>query len=35
MNKINVKEIDKKWQDFWLKKKTNFENAKKIRNFIV
>ena len=33
MNKINVKEIDKKWQDFWLKKKTNFENTKKNKKF--
>ena len=33
MNKINVKEIDKKWQDFWLKKKTNFKNTKKNKKF--
>ena len=33
MNKINVKEIDKKWQDFWLKKKINFENTKKNKKF--
>ena len=33
MNKIDVKEIDKKWQDFWLKKKTNFKNTKKNKKF--
>ncbi len=35
MNKLNVKEVDKKWQDFWVKKKINFKNTEKKRNFIV
>ena len=27
MNKINVEEIDKKWQIFWEKKKNRFKNT--------
>ncbi len=33
MNKINVKEIDKKWQNFWLKNKIDFKNIKKNKKF--
>jgi len=33
MNKIDVKEIDKKWQDFWLNKKIIFKNIKKNKKF--
>ena len=33
MNKIDVKEIDKKWQDFWLKKKVEAKNIKKEKKF--
>ena len=35
MNKINVEEIDKKWQTFWSKKKINLKNTDKKKNFIV
>ena len=34
MNKIDVKEIDKKWQNFWLKIKLP-KNTNKKKNFIV
>tara|TARA_B100000959_G_scaffold196236_1_gene205213 strand:+ start:1678 stop:4191 length:2514 start_codon:yes stop_codon:yes gene_type:complete len=33
MNKLDVKEIDKKWQDFWLKKKITFKKTKKNKKF--
>ena len=33
MNRIDVKEIDKKWQNFWLKNKTKFKNTKKDKKF--
>jgi len=33
MNKLNVKEIDKKWQNFWLKEKIVFKNTKKNKKF--
>ena len=33
MNKIDVKEIDKKWQNFWLKNKIEFKNTKKNKKF--
>ena len=33
MNKINVEEVDKKWQDFWLKKKNSFKNTDKNKKF--
>ena len=33
MNKIDVKKIDKKWQDFWLNKKNIFKNTDKKKKF--
>ena len=27
MNKINLEEVDKKWQTFWSKKKYQFKNT--------
>jgi len=33
MNKINVEEIDKKWQFFWSKKKNQFKNTDKKKKF--
>ncbi len=33
MNKIDVKEIDKKWQDFWLNNKIKFKNTEKNKKF--
>ena len=33
MNKLNVKEIDEKWQNFWLKEKIIFKNTKKNKKF--
>ncbi len=33
MNKINVEEIDKKWQTFWIKKKNSFKNTDKNKKF--
>ena len=33
MNKIDVKKIDKKWQDFWLNKKNIFKNIDKKSKF--
>ena len=33
MNKLNVKEIDEKWQNFWLKEKNIFKNTKKNKKF--
>tara|TARA_A100001011_G_scaffold400597_1_gene516688 strand:+ start:730 stop:3249 length:2520 start_codon:yes stop_codon:yes gene_type:complete len=33
MNKLDVKEIDKKWQNFWLKKKALFKNTEKKKKF--
>ena len=33
MNKINVGEIDKKWQLFWSKKKNQFKNTDKKKKF--
>ena len=35
MNKINLEEIDKKWQTFWSKKKINLKIRIKKKNFIV
>ena len=35
MNKVDVKEIDKKWQNFWLKNKISFKITNKKKNFIV
>ena len=35
MNKLDVKEVDKKWQDFWLKKKTNFKNTEKKKEILL
>ena len=35
MNKINLEEVDKKWQTFWSKKKYQFKNTDKKKNFIV
>ena len=33
MNKLIVNEIDKKWQNFWLKEKITFKNTKKNKKF--
>ena len=33
MNKLDVKEIDKKWQNFWLDKKALFKNTDKKKKF--
>ena len=33
MNKVDVKEIDKKWQNFWLKNKDLFKNTDKKKKF--
>ena len=33
MNKLDVKEIDKKWQNFWLKKEIAFKKVKKNKKF--
>ena len=33
MNKINVEEIDKKWQTFWSKRKNQFKNTDKKKKF--
>ncbi len=33
MNTINIKEIDKKWQVFWSKKKNQFKNTDKKKKF--
>ena len=33
MNKIDVKKIDKKWQNYWLKKKNLFKNTNKKKKF--
>ena len=33
MNKINVEEIDKKWQFFWSKRKNQFKNTDKKKKF--
>ena len=29
MNKVDVKNIDKKWQDFWSSNKNSFKNTDK------
>ena len=33
MNKVDVKEIDKKWQNFWLKKKDSPKITNKKKKF--
>ena len=33
MQRYNSKIVEEKWQDFWLKKKTNFKNTKKNKKF--
>ena len=33
MNKVDVKDIDKKWQDFWSSNKKSFKNTDKKKNF--
>ena len=33
MDRVNIKEIDKKWQNFWLKKKNVFKNTNKKKKF--
>ncbi len=33
MNKINVEEVDKKWQTFWSSKKNSFKNTDKNKKF--
>ena len=33
MNKVDVKEIDKKWQNFWLKNKGSFNSTEKKKKF--
>ena len=33
MDRVNIKEIDKKWQNFWLKKKNIFKNINKKKKF--
>ena len=33
MNKINLEEVDKKWQTFWSKKKYQFKNTDKKKKF--
>ena len=35
MNKLDVKEIDKKWQNFWLEKKLYLKIQTKRKNFIA
>ena len=35
MDKINISNIDKKWQSFWSEKKNKFKNTDKNKNFIV
>ena len=35
MDKINLKEIDKKWQLFWSKKKNKFKHTDIKKSFIV
>ena len=35
MNKVDVKEIDKKWQNFWSKNKNHLKLPTKKKNFIV
>ena len=33
MNKVDVKEIDKKWQDFWSNTNNVFKNTHKEKKF--
>ena len=33
MNKVDVKDIDKKWQDFWSSNKNSFKNTDKKKKF--
>ncbi len=33
MNKVDVKDIDKKWQDFWSRNKNSFKNTDKKKKF--
>ena len=33
MNKVDVKNIDKKWQDFWSSNKNSFKNTDKKKKF--
>ena len=33
MNKVDVKDIDKKWQDFWSSNKNSFRNTNKKKKF--
>ena len=35
MEKKNIQKLDKKWQDFWSKKKLLLRIMKKEKNFIV
>ena len=35
MNRVNIKEIDKKWQNFWLKKKNILKNIKEGRGVSI
>ena len=35
MNKLDIKEIDKKWQNFWLKKKLHLKILTSKKNFIA
>ena len=35
MNKINLEEVDKKWQTFWSKKKYQFKNTDKKKKILL
>ena len=35
MNKVDVKEIDKKWQNFWLKNKDSPKITNKKKNKVI
>ena len=35
MKSVNIQKIDKKWQNFWTKKKSNLKNKKREKNFIA
>ena len=35
MNKVDVKDIDKKWQDFWSSNKNSFKNTSKKKEILL
>ena len=35
MNKVDVKDIDKKWQDFWSSNKNSFKNTDKKKEILL